>query len=143
MGQDRELDKAVLEKLGFKVTLGQAESYDKFVQAYHHIDALLILSIAEGGPASIPEAYALNVPLIARPVGMIPDCIDTDLRIMLLTDDPLYDAYNMEAFLRGHRAIKPARSHQNGAAKISIKSWRDTVHDYEQVIMGILSESAS
>lgn len=46
-----------------------------YVAAYHQMDAYLVTSRSEGGPASLPEAMACGVWPITTPVGMCTDLV--------------------------------------------------------------------
>jgi glycosyltransferase involved in cell wall biosynthesis len=51
------------------------------------IDALLILSQHEGGPASLPEALGSGVPVLCTPVGMCPDFVRDGENGLMLSGD--------------------------------------------------------
>ena len=50
------------------------------------MSALLILSEFEGGPACLPEAIGSGLPVLGRPVGMIPDWVINDVNGLILTE---------------------------------------------------------
>ena len=49
------------------------ENYKNYPQVYDSIDYLLIPSLWEGGPMSVPEALAKGVPIISSDVGWVPE----------------------------------------------------------------------
>lgn len=51
----------------------QDENYESYPKVYDFIDYLLIPSLWEGGPMSVPEALAKGVPIISSEVGWVPE----------------------------------------------------------------------
>lgn len=49
------------------------ENYENYSKIYDSIDYLLIPSLWEGGPMSVPEALAKGVPIISSDVGWVPE----------------------------------------------------------------------
>ena len=47
------------------------ENYENYPQVYDSIDYLLIPSLWEGGPMSVPEALAKGIPIISSKVGWV------------------------------------------------------------------------
>ncbi|MGB2179204.1 MAG: glycosyltransferase [Hyphomonas sp.] len=133
LGRDRDKDAAFLQQLGFRTHCNTAPAYAEILEAYRSIDALLVLSVAEGGPASVPEAVAVGVPVVGRAVGMIPDLVPDPDRILLLTDNAPEDAARIEAYFRSglHTTVSGLDRQP------SIRPWAQTVAEYEAAIAGI------
>ena len=49
------------------------ENYENYPKVYDFIDYLLIPSLWEGGPMSVPESLAKGVPIISSDVGWVPE----------------------------------------------------------------------
>lgn len=99
VGKDRTQDCWKARDLGYKAEAFERLPYKVFGSLYKSLDALLIPSIFEGGPANVPEAISTGTPLIAKPVGMIPDYLD-DSRGVFLTGNPDTDASNINEFAK-------------------------------------------
>lgn len=146
MGKDRSKDVEFLSSLGFDVQARRAQSYQDYIQAYHEIDALLMMSVAEGGPASVPECLAAGVPLFTRNVGMVPDISqdiardhikDDNNMVLSLTDVPEVDAASILQFLTKGCHIKTAME----KCSPYIHPWSDVVENYEIEILKCLQNA--
>lgn len=85
IGEDRTMDAVYLRDLGFEVTCFEWIPYKLFNDAYSRIDALMICSLYEGGPASLPEAISLALPVVSTPVGMVNDYIRHNYNGLILS----------------------------------------------------------
>lgn len=79
VGKDRLIDAKRLESMGFEVECYEFLPYRLMPDAYAKIDALLILSNFEGGPACIPEAVFTQTPIFSTRVGMAIDYVRPEL----------------------------------------------------------------
>src|SRR4029077_8576386 len=70
VGAGRAPDAREARARGFEAAHWERLPYPLMAEIYRRIDALLILSSFEGGPASLPEALGSGVPVICTPVGM-------------------------------------------------------------------------
>jgi len=138
IGQDREKDARFLNLQGFNAVVRHKSDYADFIQSYRDIDALLILSVAEGGPASMPESLAAGVPLIARPVGMIADIPTGNGNLLTLTDDPAADVEAIISFL----SSGAPQAFLSVPIPDYIASWDKIISRYEAEILACL-EAAS
>lgn len=75
IGEGRSKDARYISGLGFEVECHEVMPYRVFPSAYEKMDALLMSSTFEGGPANIPEAVASGTPVICTKIGMVPDMI--------------------------------------------------------------------
>lgn len=96
-GDGRFEDAHRLRALGFEVELYERLPYSALIDAYRGISALLMASNFEGGPANIPEAAAMGVPVFANPIGMVPDLIIDGLHGIYLSMNPDADAERLNA----------------------------------------------
>ncbi len=92
IGDGRAEEGNSLRNLGFDVEVYERLPYPTLIDAYRGVSALLMTSYFEGGPANIPEAAAMGVPVLANPIGMVPDLIENDKHGIYLTMDPSVDA---------------------------------------------------
>jgi len=70
VGEGRDLTAVELESFGFEVQSFDYMPYKMIASFYAKIDALLVTSIFEGGPANLPEALVTRTPVFTTPVGM-------------------------------------------------------------------------
>ena len=97
IGKDRTQDCWKARELGYEAEVFERLPYKIFGSVYENLDALLIPSIYEGGPANLPEAISSATPVIARNVGMVGDYVDESNGI-ILTGNPNTDAININEF---------------------------------------------
>jgi glycosyltransferase involved in cell wall biosynthesis len=75
VGEERWRDAALARSKGFQAEAIERPPYHLIPELIKSIDAMLILSQYEGGPASLPEALGSGVPVLCTPVGMCPDWV--------------------------------------------------------------------
>lgn len=97
VGKDRTQDCWKARDLGYQAQVFERLPYKVFGSLYQSLDALMVPSIFEGGPANVPEAISTGTPLIAKPVGMIPDYLE-ESRGIFLTGNPDVDAKNINRY---------------------------------------------
>ncbi|HBO77206.1 glycosyltransferase involved in cell wall biosynthesis [Cupriavidus metallidurans] len=99
IGKGRTYDAAVLERFGFDVTAYETLPYKTVASAYRTVDALLMSSWFEGGPANIPEAVGGAVPVLCNPIGMAKDMVVDRENGLHLSMDAGSDAEQISAWL--------------------------------------------
>lgn len=99
VGEGRWREAELARSRGFATDLWEHLPYRLMARIIEAIDALLILSRSEGGPASLPEALGNALPVLATPVGMCPDFIRDGDNGLLLTRDPRRDGARIMALL--------------------------------------------
>jgi glycosyltransferase involved in cell wall biosynthesis len=99
VGEGRSRELALAEAHGFEAEVYERLPYALMGRVYAKLDALLVLSDFEGGPASVPEALGSGVPVFATPVGMCPDVVRDGDNGILLTRDSKRDADRISALL--------------------------------------------
>jgi glycosyltransferase involved in cell wall biosynthesis len=92
VGEGRSHDALELQSLGYETRVFERLPYQVFGSLYASIDALLMISNFEGGPANLPEAVATGTPIICLPVGMAPDVVTDGDNGLVLCGDPDADA---------------------------------------------------
>lgn len=73
LGENRYVEHMTAKELGYSSKLLNPIDYQDVIKSYENLDIQLILSVAEGGPMSFPEAIAAGACVISTPVGMVPD----------------------------------------------------------------------
>lgn len=73
IGEGRYSDAEYLNGLGFETFCYESIPYQIMPIFYNEMDALLMLSQFEGGPANIPEALYSGTPIFSSRVGMMND----------------------------------------------------------------------
>jgi glycosyltransferase involved in cell wall biosynthesis len=91
--QQEALDE--LREQGRLVEMGQLPA-EAVLRAYEEVDVFVLPSHREGLPNVILEALAAGTPIVATPVGAIPDVLEDDCGVLV----PLKDAGALEAALR-------------------------------------------
>ena len=86
LGEGRWQDALMAQEKGFEVGHYEALPYLLYGAAYAKMSALLILSEFEGGPACLPEALGSGLPVLARPVGMVPDWVINNTNGLILSE---------------------------------------------------------
>lgn len=130
VGEGRSEDAHFLEKLGFEVEVFEYLPYNLFDDLYNKIDALLITSFFEGGPANVPEAFAKGIPIISTPVGFAKDYIEHGVNGILLDFDVETDVVKILEILNQPFYLnlrKNALEMRN-----QILTWQQVVESYNQ-----------
>lgn len=130
LGEDRWRTADLLRRHGFSTDTFERLPYRLFGQAYGGIDALLILSDFEGGPASLPEALGAGIPVFSTPVGRAPDDIRDGVNGLLLSRHPATDGARLMALL--DTEAQGLRQLLAGAftGAVQIPSWDDVLARY-------------
>ena len=126
VGEDRSIDAISLRKLGFEVDVFERLPYRVFQGFYSKIDALLMCSSHEGGPANVPEALATGTPIFSSRVGMSLDFIRHKKNGLLLSLDPDQDAAEINEILDDRSAFSNIEKYCRATA-FSIPTWQDSV----------------
>ncbi|HEV2336097.1 MAG TPA: glycosyltransferase family 4 protein [Stellaceae bacterium] len=133
VGGGRGPDAREARAKGFDVAHWERLPYPLMAEIYRRIDALLILSSFEGGPASLPEALGSGVPVICTDVGMCPDFVRDGVNGLVLTGRPSVDGARIMALLdadgRGLRVLNDGAF----AAAPTIPSWEEVMAEWHQL----------
>ncbi|MFD1217809.1 glycosyltransferase family 4 protein [Microbulbifer celer] len=135
VGKDRLVDAKKLESMGFEVDCYEFLPYRLMPDAYARIDALLILSNFEGGPACIPEAVYTQTPIFSTRVGMAVDYVRPSLgeNGLFIDQDLDVAAEDISDFF----ALKKSLSFT------SVLSWQDVVSNYHSVYQAVVEKNES
>jgi len=127
VGEGRWREAELARTKGFAAEHWERLPYRLMPQIVGGIDALLIVSRLEGGPASLPEALGNGVPVLATPVGMCPDFIRDGDNGLLLSADPRRDGDRIMALLDDDgRGIARLSSGALGSVP-EIPGWDDVI----------------
>jgi glycosyltransferase involved in cell wall biosynthesis len=109
------------------------------------MDYLLICSNFEGGPANLPEAIGTGTPVLATPVGMVPDFVRHGVNGLLLSGRVDDDAELVGNLAERDNALVDALRRGARAAASTIPSWREVVRRhfdlYQQIALGKRSDA--
>lgn len=92
VGEGRTEDALFAMRLGFDAAAHEVMPYRLFPKVYEAMDALLMVSNFEGGPANLPEAVASGTPVVCTAVGMAPDMVRDGENGLILKGEPDADA---------------------------------------------------
>jgi hypothetical protein len=99
VGAERGHEAETARRKGFEADYWERLPYRLMREVYERMDALLILSRFEGGPACLPEALGCAVPVICTPVGMCLDFVSDGVNGIYLTGRPGPDGAKIMALL--------------------------------------------
>lgn len=141
VGDGRSESAYYLDKLGFEVEGFDYLPYRIFNSLYEKLDALLITSFYEGGPANVPEAFAKGVPIISTPVGFAKDFIVDGENGIILSKDPNKDAKSINNLLDKEFFRKLTLNARSMRKKML--TWEDVVDKYNKEYKLYLNEKNS
>jgi glycosyltransferase involved in cell wall biosynthesis len=133
VGEDRWREAALARARGFFVEQWEEIPYRLMAAIIAGIDALLIVSRREGGPASLPEALGSAIPVFATPVGMCPDFVRDGDNGLMLTGEPGIDGARIMALLADHGRGVAALQLGAFATLGEIPSWQDVIARWYQL----------
>jgi glycosyltransferase involved in cell wall biosynthesis len=136
-GAGRSYDAIELSALGFQVRFFERLPYRVFGSLYASIDALLMLSNFEGGPANVPEALATATPIVCTPVGMVPDVVTDGVDGLIMSGDPDRDAERISALAANENGIADKLFGGAAAGVRRATSWEQNVTSYLQIYTSI------
>lgn len=141
IGEGRSKDALYMSNLGFDVECHEVMPYRLFPSAYEKMDALLMSSTFEGGPANIPEAVASGTPVICTKVGMVPDMIFDGRNGIHLTGDPEKDAGRIVDWAENRDGIFDVLA--TGANEVhSAPAWSEVINRHFTLYRHILSQGS-
>lgn len=126
LGENRDVTAVELENFGFEVQSFDYMPYKMIASFYSKIDALLITSIFEGGPANLPEALVTRTPVFTTPVGMAPEMIIEGINGCILTGNYCVDSKLITDKMGSFENI-------SSASLDHIPTWRDVVLRYSKI----------
>lgn len=101
VGAGRGYEARLAASRGFEAACWERLPYRLMGEIYGKIDALLILSLYEGGPACLPEALGSGIPVICTRVGMCVDFVQEGANGVFLTGHAPSDGERIMALLGG------------------------------------------
>jgi len=127
VGDGRSEEARVFRELGFEVEVFEKLPYASLIDAYRGVDALLMTSYFEGGPANIPEAAAMGVPVISNPIGMVPDLIENGVHGLYLTMDPSKDSETLNSLASNEADMFSTIFQSSQITSQNLITWHDSI----------------
>lgn len=144
IGDGRAEEGACLRNLGFSVEVFERLPYPVLMDAYREIDALLMTSTYEGGPANIPEACGMGVPVIANPIGMVPDLVWEGHQGIYLRMDPMIDADMINRLaVDDNEAYRRLFATAQSCSNPNLITWKESVSRNVASHVRLLSDSVN
>lgn len=124
-----------LARMGFQVEAYDSLSYPSLLNLQSTVDAQVVLSVREGGPASVVESLAMGVPVLGKSVGLIPDFVSDGWNGLLLSDSIERNRFLIESFVDSAEL----RRELSTAAKATpgLWAWGDVVRAYSMLYSGL------
>jgi glycosyltransferase involved in cell wall biosynthesis len=141
VGDGRSEEGRVLRTLGFDVEVYERLPYPALIDAYRGVNALLMTSYFEGGPANIPEAAAMGVPILANPIGMVPDLIKHDTHGIYLEMEPEADAIMLNDLAKPGNLRYKKLFESSQRPSESLITWQDSVNLNMKEYLGLIKGS--
>jgi glycosyltransferase involved in cell wall biosynthesis len=139
VGENRCQDEPILKKFGFDSVVFDNLPYVLYPSFYDEIDLLCVFSVAEGGPANIPEAIQCGVPILGRDVGMIPDAISEGNGI-LLPESPIEAGRLLNSLTQESKDV--LNSLFKAASSIPLPlTWQEVVDGYVKVYRNVANKT--
>lgn len=127
VGEGRWREAALVRQHGFTAAHWERVPYRLMAHIVAGIDALLIVSRLEGGPASLPEALGNALPVLATPVGMCPDFIRDGDNGLLLDGEPSRDGARIMGLLDSEGRGIAGLHHGAFAAIGQVPTWQQVI----------------
>ncbi len=142
VGEGRWREAESLRAKDFEARSYERVPYRLFGALYAGVDALLVVSQFEGGPACVPEALGAGIPVICTPVGLCPETVSEGVNGLFLTRRPQEDGARIMALLEGSGAGLAALMEGAFAGAAQVPSWDEVAAQYFELYRGILAEAA-
>lgn len=128
IGEGREDTTYQAKLCGMDAKYILTENYCHLVSKYKLMDALVILSENEGGPASLQEGLASGIPIIATSVGAVPDFINNNKNGIIL--DKIVDDKKRFEDLYNHFESLSANAAEYNRELSNLLSWEQNISSY-------------
>lgn len=139
VGAGRWQDAQTAKAMGFAAAHWERVPYRLMAEVLTAIDALLIVSPFEGGPASLPEALGSGVPVLCTPVGMCVDFVRDRENGLLLSGDPDLDTARIMTLLEHDGRMLDRMNCQAFADAATIPTWEHVMAKWHELYAGITS----
>jgi glycosyltransferase involved in cell wall biosynthesis len=133
VGEGREHEARIARAKGFAAEHWERLPYRLMGEIYARIDALLILSAFEGGPASLLEALGVGVPVLSTAVGMCPEFVNDGRNGLFLSGRPEWDGARIMALMDNDAKGMAALNQGAFASAASIPSWQEIMTKWYQL----------
>lgn len=133
VGAGRGHEAAIARRRGFIVECWERVPYRLMAEIYTRIDALLIISRVEGGPASLPEALGAGVPVICTRAGMCPDFVRDGVNGIFISGQPASDGPQIMSLLDGGGCRLAALNQGAFESATAIPSWESVMAEWHEL----------
>jgi glycosyltransferase involved in cell wall biosynthesis len=133
VGAERSLEAGVARQKGFQVECWDRLPYRLMREVYDRMDALLIISRFEGGPACLPEGLGTGVPVLCTPVGMCLDYVTEGQNGIYLTGRPGPDGAKIMALLDDGARELAALAQGAFLTAPTIPSWDQVMNEWHDL----------
>ena len=133
VGAGRRHEAQIARARGFVVDCWERLPYRLMAEVYARIDALLIMSRIEGGPASLPEALGAGVPVICTRAGMCPDFVRDGVNGIFLSGLPALDGQQIMSLLDDHGCRLATLNRGAFEAAAAIPSWESVMAEWYEL----------
>lgn len=128
-GPARGYVKTRLTKAGIPFIHHFLDDYQKIPYYYSLLDLYIIASRVEGGPKAILESQACGVPVVATPVGMIPDICRDNYDVLLSESFEAEALYERARQFLSNKEINETIK-ENGYLTAQKYSWKNIAKQY-------------
>jgi glycosyltransferase involved in cell wall biosynthesis len=142
IGDNRTTDMYEAQNFGFGAVAYENIPYAMYNELYKHIDILLVPSLFEGGPASIPEALYTKTPIIGRKIAMIADMVQEGINGYYLTGDPDSDAALLNNLAENKNNIFTDLVNNTYDNAFHVITWKEVVYKHIKVYEDVIKETA-
>lgn len=142
VGAGRRHEAQLARARGFVTECWERLPYRLMAEVYARIDALLILSRVEGGPASLPEALGAGVPVISTRAGMCVDFVRDGVNGIFIDGRPASDGPRIMSLLDD--CGRPLAALNRGAfeAATAIPSWESIMAEWHDLARSAVAAAA-
>jgi glycosyltransferase involved in cell wall biosynthesis len=142
VGAGRAHEAGLARARGFTVDCWERLPYRLMGEVYARIDALLIMSRVEGGPASLPEALGAGVPVVCMRAGMCVDFVRDGVNGIFLNGRPEFDGQQIMSLL--DECGRPIAALNRGAfeSAAAIPSWESIMAGWHELARSALAVAA-
>ena len=138
VGENRQQSYMRMKQMNIEANYYERLPYNLFGSLYEELDALLMLSHHEGGPANIPEAVASGTPVIGFNIGMVSDLIVDGKNGRILTGDLEQDALIINDLFSKTKGIRELIQNSYNFNSPSCITWKacaeKNISEYRKIV---------
>lgn len=142
VGAGRGHEAAMARARGFVTECWEHLPYRLMGEVYDRIDALLIISRVEGGPASLPEALGAGVPVICTRAGMCVDFVRDGVNGIFISGRPELDGPQIMSLLDDGGCPIAALNHGAFETAAAVPSWESVMAEWHELARSAAAAAA-